>query len=61
FFGQKYPDIVSVYTIGSPPNFFSKEFCGGPHVTNTGELAKIKIVKQESLGASLRRLYLQFE
>ena len=60
FFGQKYPEIVSVYTIGDPKNFFSKELCGGPHVTNTQELAKIKIVKQESLGAGIKRLYLQF-
>jgi len=60
FFGQKYPDIVSVYSIGSPEDPFSKELCGGPHVTNTRELAKIKIVKQESLGANDRRLYLQF-
>ena len=60
FFGQKYPDIVSVYTIGDPNNFFSMELCGGPHVTNTQELANIKIVKQESLGAGVRRLYLQF-
>lgn len=60
FFGQKYPDVVSVYTIGDLTHPFSKEFCGGPHVTNTQELAKIKIVKQESLGASTRRLYLQF-
>ena len=61
FFGQKYPDIVSVYTVGDSQNFFSKELCGGPHVTNTQELAKIKIVKQESLGAGMRRLYLQFD
>lgn len=60
FFGQKYPDIVSVYTIGTPGHVFSKELCGGPHVTNTGELAKIKIIKQESLGAGIKRLYLQF-
>jgi len=60
FFGQKYPDIVSVYTIGNENNIFSKEICGGPHVTNTKELAKIKVVKQESLGAGTRRLYLQF-
>lgn len=60
FFGQKYPDVVSVYTIGNKDNIFSKEICGGPHVTNTEELAKIKIVKQESLGAGTRRLYLQF-
>ena len=60
FFGQKYPDVVSVYTVGKKQKPFSKEICGGPHVTNTEELAKIKIVKQESLGAGTRRLYLQF-
>ena len=60
FFGQKYPDIVSVYTVGEGENFFSKELCGGPHVTNLSELANIKIVKQESLGSGVRRLYLQF-
>ncbi len=60
FFGQKYPDVVSVYTIGDPNNFFSKELCGGPHVTNLSELANIKIDKQESLGAGVRRLYLKF-
>ncbi|KKT73206.1 MAG: alanyl-tRNA synthetase [Candidatus Collierbacteria bacterium GW2011_GWB1_44_6] len=60
FFGQKYPEIVSVYTIGPKNNFFSKELCGGPHVESLAELAKINIVKQESLGATTRRLYLQF-
>lgn len=60
FFGQKYPDVVSVYSIGTAENTFSKELCGGPHVESLSELAKIKIVKQESLGAGTRRLYLQF-
>lgn len=60
FFGQKYPDVVTVYTIGEGPHLFSKEFCGGPHVESLTELAKIKIVKQESLGAGTRRVYLQF-
>jgi alanyl-tRNA synthetase len=60
FFGQRYPDVVSVYTIGNKGKLFSKEICAGPHVTNTQELAKIKIVKQESAGAGTRRLYLQF-
>jgi len=60
FFGQKYPDIVSVYTIADGENVFSKELCGGPHVTNLSELANIKIVKQESLGSGVRRLYLKF-
>ena len=54
FFKEKYPDQVTVYTIGT----FSKELCGGPHVSATGEIGKIKIVKQESLGSSLRRIYL---
>lgn len=60
FFGQKYPDLVSVYTITDGDNVFSKELCGGPHVNNLSELANIKIVKQESLGSGVRRLYLQF-
>ena len=60
FFGQKYPDLVTVYTIGDRKNYFSKELCGGPHVETLAELAKINIVKQESLGAETRRLYLQF-
>ena len=60
FFGQKYPDLVSVFTIGEGENIFSKELCGGPHVASLAELAKIKVVKQESLGAGVRRLYLQF-
>lgn len=60
FFGQKYPDVVTVYSIGLGAKTFSKELCGGPHVETLAELAKIKIVKQESLGAGTRRLYLQF-
>ncbi|MBI2326107.1 alanine--tRNA ligase [Candidatus Collierbacteria bacterium] len=54
FFKEKYPDQVTVYTIGD----YSRELCGGPHVCHTSEIGKIKIVKQESLGSSLRRLYL---
>lgn len=60
-FGQKYPDMVSVYYIGdSLKAAFSKEFCGGPHVENTkviGEGNKtFKIDKQESSGAGIRRI-----
>ncbi len=53
FFKEKYPDKVTVYQIGD----YSKELCGGPHVTHTAEIGKIKIIKQESLGSSLRRIY----
>ncbi|MBU0958835.1 MAG: alanine--tRNA ligase, partial [Nanoarchaeota archaeon] len=43
-FGDKYGDIVSVYTIGN----FSKEICTGPHVKNTKELGRFKILKEEA-------------
>lgn len=56
-FGQKYPDRVSVYFVGSQDNFFSAEFCGGPHVTHTGLIGKFKILKEESSGAGIRRIY----
>lgn len=53
FFRETYPDQVSVYTIGD----FSKEICGGPHVSSTGEIEGVKLSKQESIGANKRRLY----
>lgn len=57
FFKEKYPDKVSVYTIGEPGNFYSKEFCGGPHVSSTGQIGAVTIKKQESIGAGKRRIY----
>jgi len=51
-FGAKYPNIVSVYTIGS----FSKEICTGPHINNTSELGHFKISKEESSAAGVRRI-----
>jgi len=50
-FDKKYGDKVFVYTIGN----FSKEICAGPHIKNTKELGKFKIIKQESVGAGTRR------
>lgn len=55
-FGHKYPDIVSVYFVGEPASARSIEFCGGPHVGQTGEIGAFKIQKQESVGAGLRRI-----
>jgi alanyl-tRNA synthetase len=52
FFGEKYGEQVKVYTIGH----FSKEVCGGPHVSHTAELGLFKIVKQEAVGRGLRRV-----
>ena len=51
-FENKYGDKVKVYTIGD----FSKEICGGPHVTHTGELGKFKIKKEEASSAGVRRI-----
>ncbi len=56
-FGHKYPDRVSVYFVGPRDTFFSAEFCGGPHVTHTGELGTFKIMKEESAGSGIRRIY----
>jgi alanyl-tRNA synthetase len=68
-FGVKYGDTVTVYSMGPKdatqenPKFaesFSFEFCGGPHVSNTSELAtggkRFKIIKEESVAAGIRRI-----
>ena len=56
-FDQRYPNEVNVYYIGdSLENAYSKEFCGGPHVDNTGILGKFKIIKEESVSSSVRRI-----
>lgn len=51
-FIEKYGDIVSVYKIGD----VSLEICGGPHVSNTSELGKFKIKKEEASSAGVRRI-----
>lgn len=57
FFGEKYPDEVSVYYIGnSLEDAYSKEFCGGPHIKNTSELGHFKIQKEEAVSAGVRRI-----
>ncbi len=51
-FEQKYGEKVSVYSIGD----FSMELCSGPHVKNTGELGRFKIIKEEGISAGVRRI-----
>lgn len=53
FFGERYPEMVSVYDIGD----FSKEICKGPHVKSTSVLGKFTVTKEESLGSGVRRIY----
>lgn len=51
-FIEKYPDIVTVYSIGD----VSHELCGGPHVGNTREIGEFKIIKEEASSAGVRRI-----
>ncbi len=67
-FGVKYPDMVTVYSVGPAtatsenpdiPNAFSLEFCGGPHVSNTKEIqdaGTFKIQKEEAVASGIRRI-----
>lgn len=51
-FEEKYGEKVSVYSVGD----FSVELCSGPHVRNTRELGRFKIVKEEGISAGVRRI-----
>lgn len=52
-FDEKYGHDVKVYFIGG----YSKEFCGGPHVENTGAIASFAILKEEGVARGVRRIY----
>jgi alanyl-tRNA synthetase len=57
-FGEKYGDVVSVYSIEDPSSgeLISREFCGGPHVVSTGSIGRFKIVKEEASSSGVRRI-----
>lgn len=63
FFIEKYPDEVTVYTIGNDVqnDWISKEFCGGPHVERTSVIGSIKLQKEQSVSAGVRRVYMVLE
>jgi alanyl-tRNA synthetase len=51
-FWEKYPDIVKVYTMtGADGTIYSRELCGGPHIENSQDMGKFKIIKEESSSA----------
>jgi alanyl-tRNA synthetase len=56
-FGDKYGETVKVYSIGNEKEgYWSREFCGGPHVQNTKELGHFKIIKEEGVSSGTRRI-----
>lgn len=61
FFGAKYPEMVTVYTVGDPNKPFSREVCTGPHVDNTSSIGQLSLIKEESAGLGKRRLYAQLK
>lgn len=63
FFLDKYPDEVSVYTVGrdSTSDWVSKELCGGPHIEHTGVIGPITIFKEQAVSAGVRRIYIRLE
>lgn len=56
FFKAKYPPMVDVYSVGEEGSWLSREFCGGPHVSHTGEIGHFKITKEEAVSAGVRRI-----
>jgi alanyl-tRNA synthetase len=65
FFVEKYPDEVSVYSVGKNPDgkpgsdWVSKELCGGPHVEHTGSIGPVKITREQATSAGVRRIYVE--
>ncbi len=57
-FEAKYADSVKVYSVwnSKTKEVFSRELCGGPHVSNTAELGHFRITKEEGVGAGIRRI-----
>ncbi len=56
FFGDKYPDVVRLVSMGDGDDRFSFEVCGGTHVGRTGEVWNFQVTDEGSIGSGLRRI-----
>jgi alanyl-tRNA synthetase len=60
FFGDKYPEsnvrVVTIPDPRAPRGFYSKELCGGTHVKRVGDIGVVKILREESVAAGVRRI-----
>jgi alanyl-tRNA synthetase len=60
FFGDKYPEanvrVVTIPDASSPRGFYSRELCGGTHISRTGEIGMFKIISEQSTSAGVRRI-----
>ena len=60
FFGDKYPEsnvrVVTIPDADSSRGFYSKELCGGTHVSRTGAIGVFKVLREESTAAGVRRI-----
>jgi alanyl-tRNA synthetase len=60
FFGDKYPEqnvrVVTIPDPSAPRAFYSKELCGGTHVSRTGDIGVFKIMSEQSVAAGVRRI-----
>ena len=57
FFREKYPEMVKVYSFAAKDgSVYSRELCGGPHVTHTLEIGKFRIIKEEASSSGVRRI-----
>ena len=60
FFGDKYPEanvrVVTIPDADSPRGFYSKELCGGTHVSRTGGIGVFKVMAEQSTAAGIRRI-----
>jgi alanyl-tRNA synthetase len=55
-FGEKYPDPVRMVSMGPATTVFSRELCGGTHLSNTGEVEQFEILSEEGVSAGTRRI-----